>query len=101
MSSKQRITRREFLKMTGLVAAGTTLAACVVSVTPKETTTTAPATVSPTAAPTVATARKVQLGILEVNKAGTQKFLDAVDFKGKTGLDYEIVTRSDTHETEL
>ena len=122
MSSKQRITRREFLKMTGLVAAGTTLAACGVSVTPTAppttapatapaaapTTapatvapTTAPATVAPTAAPTVATARKVQLGILEVNKAGTQKFLDAVDFKGKTGIDYEIVTRSDTKETEL
>ena len=56
---------------------------------------------APTAAPTVASARKVQLGILEVNKAGTQKFLDAVDFKGKTGIDYEIVTRSDTKETEL
>ncbi len=99
--SKRTFSRREFLKAAGIAAAGGVLAACG----PATTSTTAPPAASTAApavtAPAVAKARKVQLGILEVNKAGTQKFLDAVDFKGKTGLDYEIVTRSDTKETEL
>ena len=101
MSNERKITRRDFIRMTGLVVAGTTLAACGANVTPTTAPPTAPAAVVPTAGPTVVKARKVQLGILEVNKDGTQKFLDAVDFKGKTGIDYEIVTRSDTKETEL
>ena len=98
--SKKTFSRREFLKAAGVAAAGGVLAACGPAATP----TTAPpaaSTAAPSAAPAVAKARKVQLGILEVNKAGTQKFLDAVDFKGKLGFDYEIVTRSDTKETEL
>jgi len=99
--SKRTISRREFLKAAGIAAAGGVLAACG----PATTATTAPPAASTAApavtAPAVVKGGKVQLGILEVNKEGTQKFLDAVDFKGKTGLDYEIVTRSDTKETEL
>jgi len=99
--SKRTFSRREFLKAAGFAAAGGVLAACGPATTP----TTAPPPASTAApavtAPAVVKGGKVQLGILEVNKEGTQKFLDAVDFKGKTGLDYEIVTRSDTKETEL
>ena len=98
------LSRREFLRIAGLAAVGTAAAACAPAVVNPTAPAPAPAatnTTAPVAAPTVVKARKVQLGILEVNKAGTQKFLDAVDFKGKTGIDYEIVTRSDTKETEL
>jgi multiple sugar transport system substrate-binding protein len=102
--AKRRVTRREFLAVAGAATVGGALAACAPAATPTAAPapppTSAPAA-PPTSAPAVVTPKKVQFGILEVNKAGTQKFLDAIDFKGKTGLDYEIVTRSDTKETEL
>jgi len=103
MSQSKKISRREFIKAAGVATAGAVLAACAPTANATNATspTAVPSPVPPTTAPTVIKPRKVQFGILEVNKAGTQKFLDAIDFKGKTGLDYEIVTRSDTKETEL
>jgi multiple sugar transport system substrate-binding protein len=91
---RSSLSRREFLQVAGTAAVGTALAALVPSTTQAQ-------TPAPTGAPTVLTPRKVQLGILQVNAEGTKKFLQAADLKGKTGIDFEIVVRSDTKETEL
>lgn len=109
------LTRREFLRMLGVTAVGGVVAACAPSPTAVPTAaspTTAPAAATaapaapavPTAAaaaPTVLKPRSVQLAILQVNADGMQKILDATEFSKKTGINAEIVIRSDTKETEL
>jgi multiple sugar transport system substrate-binding protein len=101
----RKVSRRTFLKAAGIATAGAALSSCVPNATPTAAPVAPAATSIPaaiaTGAPTVMKARKVQLGILAVNKEGTQKLLDAAGFTKQTGITCEIVVRSDTKETEL
>jgi hypothetical protein len=88
MSQTSKISRRDFIKMAGMVAAGGTLAAC--GVTPTE----APATQAPaaiteapvaTAAPTIAKGGKVRIA---VGGWAEQNIRSAVtEFTKNTGID--------------
>jgi len=106
--STKKLSRREFLKYAGATTAGLALAACAPPATPtaappaaQPTSAPAPTAVPPTAAPAVIKPRKVQLGVLATAQAGTKAFLDSTGFTKNTGIDYEIVIRSDAKETEL
>src|SRR5215216_6419290 len=97
MSQKSRLSRREFMKMAGLVAASGTLAACGVSVTE------APATEAPVAAtaPAVMKGGKVRIAVGGWAEQNIKDLLAVTEFTKKTGIDVEVVLRTDTKETEL
>jgi multiple sugar transport system substrate-binding protein len=94
MSEKRKITRRDFLKIAGLAATGTTLAACTPAATPEPTSVL-------TEAPTVITPRNVRIAVGGWAEQNMKDLLDVTDFSGQTGIDVEIVLRTDTKETEL
>src|SRR5688572_10594315 len=105
MSQKSKISRRDFIKMAGVVAASGTLAACGVQATDAPTTeaTTAltEAPVGATAAPTVAKGGKVRIAVGGWAEQNLKDFLAATEFTKNTGIDVEVVLRTDTKETEL
>jgi ABC-type glycerol-3-phosphate transport system substrate-binding protein len=95
MSDKKKISRREFLKLTGMAAAGVGLAAY---------------TPSPVSAasktvlkgmPALRKARKVRLAIGSWAEASTKKLFEDGEFTKNTGIDVEFVLRTDTKETEF
>jgi ABC-type glycerol-3-phosphate transport system substrate-binding protein len=110
MSAKQ-ITRRDFLKATGMTLAGAALTACV----PAAATATAPAapaasavpaaTAVPaavaTGVPTVVKARKVQVAVGGWAEKVTKDLLASTTFTKDSGIEVEIVLRTDTKETEF
>lgn len=111
MSASKRITRRQFIRLAGTTAAGAALAACGPAATPAApaaapTTapaaapTTAPATVA-TTAPAVATGGKVRIAVGGWAEQNMKDLLAKTEFTKKTGIDVEIVLRTDTKETEL
>jgi len=102
--SKKTFSRREFLELAGVAAAGSVLAACAPSATPTPApaATPTPAPVAtPTAAPTVAKARKVRIAVGGWAEQNTKDLLAKTDFTKQTGIDVEVVLRTDTKETEL
>jgi multiple sugar transport system substrate-binding protein len=108
VSQEKRMTRRRFLSLASTTAAGMVLAACGGSGAPAGgATTAAQAAPAPTAAQAEATApattggRKVRIAVLGLVQQATKDLLDQQEFTKKTGIDYEIVVRSDTKETEL
>jgi len=94
MSEKREITRRDFLKIAGLAATGTTLAACTPAATPEPTSVL-------TEAPAVITPRNVRIAVGGWAEQNMKDLLEVTDFSGQTGIDVEIVLRTDTKETEL
>ncbi len=108
MSFNKKISRREFVRLAGLTATGTLLTACGSNAAP---TTEAPATeavdqaaAAATAVPTVLKNRTVKLAIGGWAEPTTKTLLESplfTDFKKQTGIDVEIVLRTDTKETEL
>ena len=110
MSTNKKLSRRDFLRVAGLAAAGSVVAAC----TPKAVATTAPEAVATTAplasaatattapaVPTVLKNRKVRIAVGGWAEQNTKDLLAKTDFTKQTGIDVEIVLRTDTKETEL
>jgi multiple sugar transport system substrate-binding protein len=99
MSQKRQLSRRDFLKIAGLTAAGTTLAAC----TPATPTPAPPAaaTAAPVEPPTVITPRNVRIAVGGWAEQNMKDLLARSDFSRQTGIDVEVVLRTDTKETEL
>ncbi|MBX7234542.1 MAG: substrate-binding domain-containing protein [Caldilineales bacterium] len=99
MSQNTTLSRREFIKLAGLVAAGASLAACGVPAASP------PATQAPAAAATMAPAvvkgGKVRVAVGGWAEQNIKDLLAVTDFTKKTGIEVEIVLRTDTKETEL
>jgi ABC-type glycerol-3-phosphate transport system substrate-binding protein len=91
MSHKTKVSRRDFIKMAGLVAASGTLAACGVASTE------APAT----SAPAVVKGGKVRIAVGGWAEQNIKDLLAVTEFTKNTGIDVEVVLRTDTKETEL
>ncbi len=77
-------SRREFLKLAGAAAAGSALAAW-----------------RPAAMPAVAKPRKVRIAVGGWAEQNMKDLLAKTDFTKQTGIEVEIVLRTDTKETEL
>jgi multiple sugar transport system substrate-binding protein len=96
MNAKKQFTRREFLHATGIMAAGALAAAC----TPQGATPVATESAA-TRAPNIATNRKVQIAVGAWAEQNMKDLLTKTDFTKQTGIDVEVVLRTDTKETEL
>jgi len=96
MFRKRQISRRDFLRLAGITAAGATLAACGGTPTQE-----AVAPTQAVAAPTVATARKVRIAVGGWAEQIMKDLLAKTDFTKQSGIDVEVVLRTDTKETEL
>ena len=108
MSASRKISRREFIRAAGATAAGAVLAACVPAATPTATPAAAPTTAPvaaptavPTAVPTVLKNRKVRIAVGGWAEQNMKDLLAKTDFTKQSGIDVEIVLRTDTKETEL
>ncbi len=111
MSTSKKISRRQFIRLAGVTATGAALAACGAPAAPTAqpaqpaAPTSAPATAVPaavpTAAPTIAKGGKVRIAVGGWAEQNMKDLLAATDFAKKTGIEPEIVLRTDTKETEL
>jgi len=101
MSKKRELTRRDFIRLAGVAAAGTTLTACgVTGPTPEA----AAPTEAVTGAPAVITPRTVRIAVGGWAEQNTKDLLATplfTDFTRQTGINVEVVLRTDTKETEL
>lgn len=98
MSGKGEISRRDFIRLAGLTAAGAALAACgAPGATPEAASTQAAAT----APAVVGGARKVRIAVGGWAEQNMKDLLAKTDFTKQTGIDVEVVLRTDTKETEL
>jgi multiple sugar transport system substrate-binding protein len=95
MSDTKKISRREFLKLSGMAAAGVGLAAY----TPTPVSAAAKSVIH--GAPALRKARKVRLAIGSWAEATTKKLFEDGEFTKNTGIDVEFVLRTDTKETEF
>jgi len=109
--SYKKLSRREFVRIAGLTATGALLGACGTASTPaaEQPATQAPAqaaaTATPvpaaTAAPAVVGNRKVRIAVGGWAEQNMKDLLAKTDFTKQTGIDVEVVLRTDTKETEL
>ena len=103
MSYNKKISRREFVRLAGLSATGALLGACTTIPAPAATEAPAQGAAAATA-PAVIQNRTVKLAIGGWAEPATKDFLAGplfTDFSKQTGIDVEIVLRTDTKETEL
>jgi multiple sugar transport system substrate-binding protein len=100
MSQNSKISRRDFIKMAGMVAASGTLAACGVKATATAVATEAPPAAA-TAAPAVVKGGKVRIAVGGWAEQNIKDLLAVTEFTKNTGIDVEVVLRTDTKETEL
>ena len=98
MSLDKKISRREFVRLAGLTATGALRGGCTVSVPAAATQ--APAQAA-TAAPAVVSNRKVRIAVGGWAEQNMKELLARTDFTKQTGIDVEVVLRTDTKETEL
>ena len=94
MSQKSKISRRDFIKVAGLAAASGALAACGVPDTE------APPAAA-TTAPAVAQGGQVRIAVGGWAEQNMRDLLAVTEFTKNTGIDVEVVLRTDTKETEL
>lgn len=99
MSKKTNLSRRDFLKAAGLAVAGGTLAACAPKVA--EEATKAVTEAAAAEAPAVIKPRKVRVAVGGWAEQNMKDLLAGTGFTKQTGIDVEIVLRTDTKETEL
>lgn len=102
MNTNKKISRRDFLRVAGIAAAGTVVAACTPA-TQNPTATAVPAASATTAlaTPTVLKKRTVRIAVGAWAEANVKDLLAKTDFTKQTGIDVEVVLRTDTKETEL
>ncbi len=110
MSEKKSLSRRRFLELAGAAAAGSLLAACgaepevvekvVTKEVEKEVVKEVVVTATPEA-PAVTTPRKVRLAVGGWAEQGTKDLLEKTEFTKQTGIEVEVILRTDTKETEL
>jgi ABC-type glycerol-3-phosphate transport system substrate-binding protein len=100
MSQIVKISRRDFIKMAGLVAASGTLAACGVPATEAPAATKAPPVAAATA-PAVVKGGNVRIAVGGWAEQNMKDLLAVTEFTKKTGIDVEVIIRTDTKETEL
>lgn len=94
---KRTFSRREFLELAGATAAGSLLAAHLPAGTPAAL---AQETLVP-ATPAVVGSRKVRIAVGGWAEQNTKDLLAKTEFSKQTGIDVEVVLRTDTKETEL
>jgi ABC-type glycerol-3-phosphate transport system substrate-binding protein len=100
---KKTLSRREFLRLAGVTAAGGALAACVPAGAPTSAPApAAPATSAPaTAVPAVTGGQKVRIAVGGWAEQNMHDLLAQTKFTEQTGIEAEVVLRTDTKETEL
>lgn len=105
MSLQKKLSRREFVRLAGLTAAGAALGACTgIPVQAPAPAGQAAATPAVEAPAVVKSSRTVKLALGGWAEADTRKLLASplfTDFSQQTGIQFEIVLRTDTKETEL
>jgi multiple sugar transport system substrate-binding protein len=103
MSHKNNISRRDFIKMAGAVAAGGVLTACGISATetPATQVATEAAAATATTAPAILKGSKVRIAVGGWAEKNMKDLLETTQFTKQTGIDVEVVLRTDTKETEL
>jgi multiple sugar transport system substrate-binding protein len=103
IDTNSKISRREFIRLAGLTAASAALAACapkaVSTIAPGPTQ--APAAGSTIAAPTVIGGKKVRIAVGGWAEQNMKDLIAQTGFTKNTGINVEIVLRTDTKETEL
>jgi multiple sugar transport system substrate-binding protein len=103
----KKMSRREFVKLAGLAVAGGTLAACAPAAAPTAVPVptavpaAATATTAAVAVPTVLKKRKVTIAVGAWAEQNTKDLLAKTNFTQQTGIDVEVMLRTDTKETEL
>jgi len=97
MVNSGKVSRREFLRIAGGAAAGAALAAAGVKAA--DAASTQPG--SSLNVPNLQQARKVRIAVGGWAEQNMKDLLAKTDFTKKTGIDVEIVLRTDTKETEL
>ncbi|MCS7220501.1 MAG: extracellular solute-binding protein [Anaerolineae bacterium] len=96
--SERKLSRREFLGWAGIAAASGVLAACAPVTAPAP----APAAAAtPTPAPATPQPRKARIAVGGWAEKGTKELLARTGFTEQTGIEVEVVLRTDTKETEL
>ena len=98
MSKKTKISRRDFIRTTGIAAAGGILAGCASNLAQPAAEEAASAA---TEVPAVITPRKVRIAVGGWAEQNMKDLLAETDFTKQTGIEVEIVLRTDTKETEL
>jgi multiple sugar transport system substrate-binding protein len=107
MNARKRLSRREFLGMAGIASVGAVAAACVPAAVPTApaaaptASEAAPATAAVAAAPTVAQARTARIAVGGWAEQNMKDLLAKTNFTEQSGINVEIVLRTDTKETEL
>lgn len=97
MSDSQKVTRRKFLKIAGTAATGAALA----TITPGLNSAAAQVARSTIGFPHLRRQRSVRIAVGGWAEQNMRDLLEKTDFTGQTGIDVEIVLRTDTKETEL
>jgi ABC-type glycerol-3-phosphate transport system substrate-binding protein len=97
MSTPRKVTRRKFIQLAGGAATGAALA----SVAPGLTSAAAASASKPFGMPYVRQNRKVRVAVGGWAQQNMSDLLEQTEFTKKTGIDVEIVLRTDTKETEL
>ena len=95
MNVRNSMSRRQFLQYTGMTAAAAALAACAAPAMPV-----VPAAGEGAAAP-AAEGKTVRIAVGGWAEQNMKDLLANSDFTEKTGIDVEVVLRTDTKETEL
>jgi ABC-type glycerol-3-phosphate transport system substrate-binding protein len=104
MSGKREISRRDFIRFAGLAAGGTVLAACGGAAPTQESAAQTAAQTQSVTAPAVTQPRTVRIAVGGWAEQNTKDLLASplfTDFSKQTGINYEVVLRTDTKETEL
>ena len=101
MSSSRKISRRQFVQLAGVTATGALLAACNPATSAPATSAAATSAPAATAVPTVLKGGKVRIAVGSWAEKSIKDVLAKTDFTKKSGIDVEVVIRTDTKETEL
>jgi len=101
MKSSTKISRRDFLRLAGITAAGAAVASCGTPAAPQPAAPAATQAAATIAAPAVAKAKKVRIAVGGWAEQNMKDLLAKTEFTKNTGIEVEIVLRTDTKETEL
>jgi len=95
MSISRKLSRRDFLKVTGAGVAGAAIAASAPGIAA------ASAVSKPFGVPMLLQNKTINVGILQSAHDQMQALLDSTGYSKQSGIDVNLVIRSDTKETEF